>query len=402
MSDDWLAGNPMDPLAVSAEPLPAIAGVPFAHAGSSALIVGATGQGRSSLLQVALYDAGKAGISCAYLGSEITGEEFNARAATIAERRGDTIDDELRVALARVRYLDLASTIVKGWALEDPAQRAFKVNPRSWAEHIAPRYEVLGIDPLSSVAAALDLDFDKSNAEYVRFHDALIQPLVAAGVTVLLVDNVGHDPDAKARAKGASAKQDRADLTFSCSLTANPPGLIVKANKVRSVRAPFRRGDEWLFVRDTQRIVSRSHSDDEPTTFRPTGQMQRVSEAVEQASGLSKRAIRTTVGGKAATVDLALELLIAERHIAAEQDGQAVRHTSLKPYREPTVSTVSRPCPAPCPDTPPTDRVPVSSPLREGHGHGHGHNTNGNSTTVSPEDEAELDRIRREFEASAT
>ena len=140
MSDDWLAGSPMDPLAVSAEPLPAIAGVPFAHAGSSALIVGATGQGRSSLLQVALYDAGKAGISCAYLGSEVTGEEFNARAATIAERRGDTIDDELRVALARVRYLDLASVIVKGWALEDPAQRAFKVNPRSWAEHIAPRY----------------------------------------------------------------------------------------------------------------------------------------------------------------------------------------------------------------------------------------------------------------------
>jgi hypothetical protein len=372
----------MDPAATPPEPLPALPGFPFLHAGACAVIVGPTGGGRSSLVQAGLYDAARAGMSCAYLGGEVTAEEFNARAAMLAQRRGDTVDEQTRAQLARVRYLDLASVIVRAWDRRDPRM----TSGSSWADLILARYQLIAIDPLSAVASALDLDFDKSNAEYVRFHDALIQPLVARGAGVVLVDNVGHDPDAKSRAKGASAKQDRADLTFSCSLSANPPGLIVKAGKVRSVRAPFRRGDEWLFVRDTQRIVSRERGeDDHASTFRPTGQMQRVSEAVEHDEGLSKRAIRTTVGGKATTVDLALELLIAEGYIAAEHDGRATRHTSLKPYREPTVSTVSRPCPAPCPDTPPSNRVPVSSPLREGHGHGHGPSSNGNSPTVSPD-----------------
>jgi hypothetical protein len=40
--------------------------------------------------------------------------------------------------------------------------------------------------------------------------------------------------------------------------------------------------------------------------FRPTGYMQRVSRVVEQQPGLSKRAVRESVHGKAATVDLAL------------------------------------------------------------------------------------------------
>ena len=71
----------------------------------------------------------------------------------------------------------------------------------------------LSIDVPDDALMALSLDFDKSNDDWVRFFDRLIQPVTAAGVTTLLIDNVGHSEEAKRRAKGASAKSDRADLT---------------------------------------------------------------------------------------------------------------------------------------------------------------------------------------------
>jgi len=243
---DWLEGAPMDPAGTVAEPLPSLPGFPFLHAGSGAVIVGPTGGGRSALIQAGLYDAAGAGLRCAYLGCEVTESEFNARAAILAQCRGDSVTDELRESLARVRYLNLASVTAQA-----------EQDPEAWVQGITARYAVVALDPLSAVASALDLDFDKSNAEFIRFYDRLIQPLTTGGVTVLIVDNIGHAEDAKRRAKGASAKSDRADLTFSCSPSASPVGLTVRAQKVRSVRAGFQRGDEWVFVKDSQRIERR-------------------------------------------------------------------------------------------------------------------------------------------------
>jgi hypothetical protein len=66
--------------------------------------------------------------------------------------------------------------------------------------------------------------------------------------------------------------------------------------------------------------------------------MERVSLAVETDPGLTKRAIRDAVRGKATAVDLARELLIAEGFIEARAESEAaraaVRHYSVKPYRE--------------------------------------------------------------------
>ena len=92
----WLNGAPMDPLAVPAEPLPTVPGFPYAHRGAGVVIVGPTGGGRSSLVEAGLYDAACAGLRCAYLGGEVTEGEFNARAADLASRRGDAVDEELR------------------------------------------------------------------------------------------------------------------------------------------------------------------------------------------------------------------------------------------------------------------------------------------------------------------
>lgn len=101
----WLAGAPMDPLAVAAEPLPSVPGFPYAHRGAGVVIVGPTGGGRSTLVQAGAYDAARSGLRVAYLGSEVSEGEFNARACDIATRRGDMIGVELRADLARVRYL---------------------------------------------------------------------------------------------------------------------------------------------------------------------------------------------------------------------------------------------------------------------------------------------------------
>ena len=174
--EDWLAGSPMDPTATPAEPLPTLAGFPFAHPGAGIVIVGPTGGGRSSLVQACLYDGAGAGLRGAYLGSEVTEPEFNARAAVLAEHRGDTVNDELRVCLARARYLSLASVVTQAWE-----------NPGGWVDGIAAAYDLIVIDPLSAVASALDLNFDQSNAEFVKFYDRLVQPLTTlAGADVAM------------------------------------------------------------------------------------------------------------------------------------------------------------------------------------------------------------------------
>ena len=185
----------MDPAAEVAEPLPVLEGFPFLHRACGAMISGPTGAGRSSLVQAGAYDASPAGLRVAYLGSEVTEPEFNARAADLAARRGDTVDDPLRADLARVRYLNLSAVVARGWD-----------DPKGWLEQIRERYDVLVADPVSAIASALNLDLDRVNAEWVRFYDRLVQPLVDAGVAVVLPDNIGHATEARGRPKGASAK----------------------------------------------------------------------------------------------------------------------------------------------------------------------------------------------------
>lgn len=314
----WLDGEPMDPAAEPPEPLPTIPGFPFLHRGVSAVIVGPTGGGRSSLVQACAYDAAAAGVRVAYLGHEVTPGEFNARAADLAERRCDQVDDALRSRLAAIRYLDLGTVILRAW--DDPV---------AWARGMVDRFDVVIADPLSAVASTLDLDFDKSNAEYARFHDLFVQPLVAAGVAVVTLDNIGHAIEARSRAKGASAKQDRADLTFWCKTKAQPAGLIITAQKIRSVRAPFKRGDAWVFDRETQRIEREvPNAAETSTTWRPTVLMQRVSDAVAATPGISRTTIRNTVQGKSQTIATALDLLIAGGYVEHRESG----HYSKRPY----------------------------------------------------------------------
>ena len=233
------------------------------------------------------------------------------------------------------------------------------------------------------MAAALDLDFDKSNAEFVSFYDRCVQPLAEAGTAVVMLDNIGPDPDARKRSKGASAKQDRADLTFSSALRADPVGLILTCRKVRTVRAPFGYGDMWLFDRDSQQITPYASDEHKGGKWRPTGLMQKASILIEETPGLGKREIRDRINSKADHVDAAIDALIAEAYVerVGGGPGQKGEHHSIRPYREGAgwtavpnrVPTVSRGVSRRTPATVRGDRVPRSGwgyvyPPLSGHG----------------------------------
>jgi hypothetical protein len=376
----WLDGEPMRPGAEPVEPLPTIAGVPFLHPGSGCVIVGPTGSGRSNAAGVACYDASAYGIRSAYLGSEITEGEFNARGSIIAERRGDTIDSELLERLSLVRYINLAT-----------AFSAAVIDPQAWVEGMMSRYDIAWIDPLSTVASTLGYDFDRSNSEFVTFYDRFVQPLTTAGMTVVLLENVGHALEAKGRAKGASAKSDRADLTFSCAKA--PQGLLIKAQKVRSMRAAFRSGDQWLFDRETFEF-RRQHTDGtagdgDDATFRPTLLMQRVSEFVAANPGVGKKAIRDGVSGRNSYVDEAIRLLIDEGFVEQRPDERGGHHHyPIRPFNDdsddgpcpdraqtgvPTVPTLPHSVPNLAP-VPAEDRAPRAIQTKSvGHGAQSGH-----------------------------
>lgn len=352
----WLDGAPMDPRAVAAEPLPTIPGFPFLHPGNAAVISGPTGAGRSSLVQACAYDAARHGLRVAYLGSEVTEPEFNARAADLAERRGDVVDDVLRADLANVRYLNLAGTIAQAW-------RA----PEEWQASVQDRFEVVLVDPLSTAASALDLNFYDSNADFVRFYDRLVQPLVDVGVAVVMLDNIGHDPSTHNRAKGASAKGDRADLTFSCRLQPQPLGLVLVAHKVRSVRTAFSSGARWIFDRDTQSVEYLGAEATASITLRPTEVIDRITRVVEEEPGLGVKALRKVLGGNAGEVSRALAIMVDEGLVEVRQVGQRKQHFLTR-------VRVSEPCLDGVSDTgrdPVSNRVPTYEVGDTVNGHGH-------------------------------
>lgn len=323
---DWLDGQPMDPAAEPPEALDTLPGFPFLHEGMAAVVVGPTGGGRSSLVIACAYDAARAGLRVAYLGSEITPAELNSRAADLADKRGDTIDDTLRAQLASVRYLDLADVMLRA-----------KDDERHWVGEVAERFDVVIVDPLSAVASALGLDFDRSNQEYVQWYDHIVEPLRSTGTAVVLLENVGHSEDARARAKGASAKNDKADLTFHCRIVKEPEvGLLITAQKVRSVRAAFRRGDTWMFDEHHRRVVAQDQG--ERRAFRPTVLMERISRALETEPGLTRndivRSSDHVAGNKAGKV-AALQVLIDEGYVRVTAgERNTTHHHNVRPYRQ--------------------------------------------------------------------
>ena len=318
---------------------------------------------------VTALDIIEAGGTVVILDRENGADEYARRLEAVLDAR--QVTDELREHIrVQLRYY--------AWPAMSLAWRDDPGYPDEFAGA-----DLVIFDSSRSHTAPLGLTEDASD-DWSAFTTALVDPLMRAGIATIVLDNMGHE--AKSRPRGTSAKEDLCDIAYTMKVVAPFSSTLAGGLELRCSRSRIGEitvGDAWRMeigggsYGSWQRVERTAER-----TFRPTDRMQRVSEAVEQDAGLSKRAIRTAVGGKATTVDLALELLIAEGYIATTEDGQASRHSSSRPYREPTVSAVSEPCPDRVPDTGSTDRVPVSAPLRAGHGHGHDQGSSNGSNRV--------------------
>lgn len=229
--------------------------------------------------------------------------------------------------------------------------------------------DVVILDSTRTFLSSLSLDENASD-DFAKFATAIIEPLFRAGIATVQLDNTGHGDSGRAR--GSSSKGDLADVLYTLK-TASAFDEH-RRGRLRLVRSHSRFGDvASAFTMElggghfgTFTAEASAGTDATPDTFRPTGLMERVSHALEEHPGLSKRAIRETVKGKASYVDLALELLIADQYVRTEAHGQTLHHHVKQPYREAADTDrvpVSEPCPNRVPDTGGSDRGPVSPPI---------------------------------------
>jgi len=260
-----------------------------------------------------------------------------------------------------VLYLDFEDTpasivtrlLALGASAEAIVQRFVYVRPSDpftpdalWALLDARAYALAVIDGVSEAYSLLGLDV-ASTPDAVTFL-AAAPPARRAGAAVLELDHVAKAKDTRGRyALGAQHKLAGIAAAYSAEVVKPPSrtaaGMVkIKVEKDRygHVRS-HAQGGVIAIAHVTpadggeQVSVSLKPPDAiEPGGFRPTSYMERVSLVIEAQPGLSKRAVRESVHGKAATVDLALERLIGERYVDARQDGQAIRHHSLRPFRE--------------------------------------------------------------------
>jgi hypothetical protein len=236
------------------------------------------------------------------------------------------------------------------------------------------------IDGLSEAYVLMGLDPEK-NVDAAKFLAMLPRPIAAAGAAVIQIDHVTKAREGRGRyAIGAQHKLAGIAVAYSFEVI-KPFSRIQDGTikiRVEKDRHGHVRGHAEAGViavahvqphDDGERVAITLGPPDGSTvddTFRPVVLMERVSRALEAHPGLTKRAVRETVTGRAKYVDLALDLLVADGFIRVEALGQANHHHVDRPFREADDADrvpVSPPCPDRVRDTGETDRVPVSPPI---------------------------------------
>lgn len=184
------------------------------------------------------------------------------------------------------------------------------------------------------------------NGDVASWLDLLPRRLIAAGAAVLLLDHVVKDREQRGRyAIGAQHKLAGVDVAYSMRVLEpfahGHDGLVaIKVEKDRPGRVrEFADGGQVALLRARSEdggavTISLEPPETGNAAFRPTVLMERVSLAVEADPGLSKRAIREAVRGKATAVDLALELLAAEGYVDAQRDGHTIRHYPVRRFSD--------------------------------------------------------------------
>jgi hypothetical protein len=202
---------------------------------------------------------------------------------------------------------------------------------------LALRPSLAVLDGLTEALVLHGLDL-RDNTDVARSLALLPRPLQRSGASVVLLDHVAKDTEARGRwAIGAQHKLAGVDVAYLLDVL-EPFGrgrdghvrILVQKDRpgfIRRYAVDKRCADLRLSSSDEGGVSYELAAPEERKVFRPTGLMEKVSRTVEEESGLSKRALRTAEGGKKDYLDLAIELLLAEGFIEPRKDEQAIRHT---------------------------------------------------------------------------
>ncbi len=194
---------------------------------------------------------------------------------------------------------------------------------------VAGRYDLVVIDPLNDALAATKSKHE--NEDYVTFYMRLVQPLVDAGVAVVILANVGHAEDAQERPIGPAAQGHKADLMFSSKAHDDPPSLTITLTKVRSIRAAFAEGATWKCDEKTLKVervddLGVSGTPSRPKAPREHQREQRRAAVLKAVSEKrrSARQVAAITGISRPTVQAILDWLGAHGKIDSTADGWGV------------------------------------------------------------------------------
>jgi hypothetical protein len=162
------------------------------------------------------------------------------------------------------------------------------------AAHLAGA-DLVVFDSTRTFLSSLGMSEDLSD-DFARYASNLIDPLFAAGIATVQLDNTGHADSNRAR--GSASKGDLADVVYS--LKAKPPFDVDRRGAVRLKREASRFGD--VLPEFTLELGAGHFGHFAPTdasavpepgpAFRPTVLMERLSRAIEEEPGLTSRALR--------------------------------------------------------------------------------------------------------------
>lgn len=325
-------------------------GAPWLIAGKRYLIPAPAGTGKSLLGLVVALGVVEAGGTAAVLDVENGADEYARRLEDALASRGGESGEMADSCVERLRYFEWPALRVTWGAAE-------------WAAALDGADLVI-FDSSRLVLSAAGLAED-SNDDYSTFVSALLIPLARAGVTTLVLDNMGHEE--RERARGASAKADLNEVVYVVKVGAEFDRD--RAGHLRLVRRRTRFAElpGELHVPlgggaygPAQAVEPGTDSDG----FRPTALMERASKVIEDADGLSRGEVLSIVGGRREYATLAVSLLVSEGYVGQERDGRAQRHHSIRGYRE-ADDRLDGPGSDPVPNRYP-DQVPGSPHPRRG------------------------------------
>lgn len=228
----------------------------------------------------------------------------------------------------------------------DPLDHAATARLTALCEATEPTLVIL--DGVTEAMSSAGMSIN-DNDDIARFYAALPRPLARTGAAVVMLDHVVKDKETQGRwGIGGQHKLAGVDgatykLESVVPFARDKPGsskLIVSKDRHGLVRCHASPGQHQTIAvvtfhadADTMTVTLDPPAERTLGPFKPTHIMQRISETIVAIPGqqMTKRAIRTAVGGKVANVDLAIEHLIAGHYI---KPAGAAGFTHIKTYRD--------------------------------------------------------------------